>query len=507
MNIKNIIKENLTYTIDLGKGGVAYSYTGISRHSFIDACNLISENRYERKSNYMIANNEVREFVCGDDYIIAMHYPHMQEMQIVTEKNSPFPSYKNIMTDFRCKSSITQIALEDFGLSYVIKLGDGRFIIIDGGWEFEIEADKIMNCLNEQSPFEKPIIAAWIMTHPHLDHYRCFMPFVQKYADNVVIESLIYSFPDTNNEQPILQKLFECEAKEKEHILRFGNKVAEMGIPTYVPHTGQIYNISNAHIEILSAPEDMFYEEIDDYNKISLIFKMTLEGQTVLWCGDAYYKQARLALRWGGYLKSDILQVPHHGFCGGEPEEYDIINPDVCMWTVSQEDGYVRIDEYQPNSHYLMHNVDVKEHICSDDNVVLPMPYTPNPNGKKIHNDKMEKAQKSIGATSWFFDDMSKEECKFTFMCSLSSSNIEVYADLYFKQPKDFVQNIKITLKPFCLNKIDLFNPEDADPHAMYFDRSTLKVKGMPENERFGIHFKSDKPFVVSGCKKEVYHD
>ena len=96
INYKNIIKENLTYTIDLGKGGVAYSYTGITRQSFIDACNLISESGYERKSNYMLANNEVREFVCGDDYIIAMHYPHMQEMQIVTEKILPSPHTKTL---------------------------------------------------------------------------------------------------------------------------------------------------------------------------------------------------------------------------------------------------------------------------------------------------------------------------------------------------------------------------------------------------------------------------
>ena len=44
---------------------------------------------------------------------------------------------------------ITQIALEDFGMSYVIRLSDGRFIVIDGGRDFEPESDKLFKALND----------------------------------------------------------------------------------------------------------------------------------------------------------------------------------------------------------------------------------------------------------------------------------------------------------------------------------------------------------------------
>lgn len=69
-------------------------------------------------------------------------------------------------------------------MSYVIRLTDGRFIVIDGGREFEPDSERLYQCLKNGSSGQNPVIAAWIMTHPHSDHFHCFIEFM----DHVTIQ-------------------------------------------------------------------------------------------------------------------------------------------------------------------------------------------------------------------------------------------------------------------------------------------------------------------------------
>ena len=63
----------------------------------------------------------------------------------------------------------------DCGMVYIIRLTDGRFIIIDGGMcEYE-EKEHFLELLEQQKVTEgKPVIAAWFITHPHDDHFNMF---------------------------------------------------------------------------------------------------------------------------------------------------------------------------------------------------------------------------------------------------------------------------------------------------------------------------------------------
>ena len=71
------------------------------------------------------------------------------------------------------------------GLSYIITLEDGRFVVFDGGGisSNNIEHDVLWNALKTlyvkiygRTPTEsEPIhIAAWILTHNHWDHCYAF---------------------------------------------------------------------------------------------------------------------------------------------------------------------------------------------------------------------------------------------------------------------------------------------------------------------------------------------
>ena len=118
---------------------------------------------------------------------------------LLAGQGSDITSYFSYTDRFRgdmMAPQITQVHLEDFGLSYVIRLSDGRFIIFDGGWNFEPDRNRLFECLKAGSPDEKPVIAAWILTHPHGDHYLCFLGFMEQYGDQVVIEKFLFNFPE-----------------------------------------------------------------------------------------------------------------------------------------------------------------------------------------------------------------------------------------------------------------------------------------------------------------------
>ena len=44
----------------------------------------------------------------------------------------------------------------------------------------------------------------------------------------------------------------------------------------------------------------------------------------------------RIADRYGDYVKSDVLQVAHHGLIGGDKRLYQLINPEICFWAVPE---------------------------------------------------------------------------------------------------------------------------------------------------------------------------
>ena len=59
------------------------------------------------------------------------------------------------------------------GMSYVITLEDGRYVIIDGGYGGAADHHILYNYLkdNNKRKDKKIVIAAWIFTHDHSDHY------------------------------------------------------------------------------------------------------------------------------------------------------------------------------------------------------------------------------------------------------------------------------------------------------------------------------------------------
>ena len=279
------------------------------------------------------------------------------------EKDNKYKS-KNIQSLFTGIKGENNIAYSGMGI--VIRLDDGSFIIIDGGAgdKDSVDSNKLLNILKEQSPkgTKKPVIAAWIFTHPHDDHIGMFNYFSDDFHDQVIIESFYYNF---------------CEfEKGREHFYNcMENYYSD--VPTIMPHTGDKYYIRNSVIEVLFTHEDHYPKIYSDINECSLVFTIEIEGQSIMITGDiGTIGTSRVYSAFGDYVKSDILQLAHHGQ-NGSKAFYSKVDPTYVIVPVSYPVYEERYTENKANQ-WLVDSPNVRQFLdFAKYSVTFPLPYNP----------------------------------------------------------------------------------------------------------------------------------
>lgn len=453
----------------------------------------------------------------GADAVYLSFYPAISEMRIVTETNSAYITYKDSQGDKICPTTITQINLEDFGSSYVIQISDGRFIIIDGGWHWEIEADKLMNCLKKRAGGKKPVIAAWFLSHPHCDHYWCFVTFYEKYKNDIKIKKLLFNFPSVTKEyiEQMKDSAFQITGggDNVDFMTRLYKYAQESKAAVYCPHSGQSYKIGNAFCEILSSPDDTLRYPNHDANPLSLVFKMTIEGQTVLWLNDGYFETAKLVERYGSYLKSDIMQLPHHGFMGGTVEGYNAVDPKVCLAPTFDCDMFAKMNMHEEDNIHLVYNLHVEEFLCgrkySKEDITITLPYEPSSNGRKKLEAAAKDGMASLGARVWYFDGLMLEDGKDCLINIINpaSGKRDVYIDLIFESAADYIEEIKVEVASYQRREFNLNGLNLDENNPAYCNRINRRHREIKKNEKFCAKVCCLTPIVATTDNgKEVYH-
>ena len=86
------------------------------------------------------------------------------------------------------------------------------------------------------------------------------------------------------------------------------------GAAHHLPAVDEKQTVDGMTIHYLYTPTDVTI--LDNPNQLSLIFTVQGAGRKILFTGDAYHRTMQIAVwRYGNALKSDILQLPHHGLC------------------------------------------------------------------------------------------------------------------------------------------------------------------------------------------------
>ena len=480
--------------------------------AFDDYCALLEKEGFCRKEENFLPHRRFAAYQKDGWGVFLNDFAGVRQLQLVVEEGSAYFGYSDTPGQSRVRPHLTQVFLSDYGLSDVIRLSDGRLIIVDGANVYEKDIDNLFARLKKESPDETPVIAAWILTHPHSDHYFCFFPFMEKYGDQVVIEKFFFNFPEGDDlaHYPKLEKDGTRYAQWKgietitggQILQQFREDVAKMSVPVYTPHTGQRYAIGDARLEFLGTMDDTIHRS-QNINATSLMFMMELGGQRIFLTGDGSFSDAYLAQRYGKELKADILQVPHHGFgCGtekGQMEAYRLIAPQVCLLPVEKKLAYTSFTTYRGGTAFLFTHMNVQEMITGEAERTLELPYEADPAGAVELEQRYTRGRDDSGARTWIFTDL-YTGCQEDFLFSVLNTtylNADLSVELYFENMQKKIiriENKGLRLGVFRLNC--LLHPEEDQTafHAPDF----LESLGIPENTYFAVRFTSSVPVVIS---------
>ena len=211
-------------------------------------------------------------------------------------------------------------------MSFVIVTSKNNCIVIDGGRKEDIP--QLAQCVDGRH------ISAWILTHPHSDHISGFIYEMDKNSGaDFDIERVYYNFPDYDtlinlkevpDKEYFVSELNDCLPEFNKIRHKFRDK-------EYIVEQGESVLIDDVKIEFIYSLHDGLYANL--MNDASLVFKVIGPQKTVLFLGDLGPDGGDVLFRESSErLKSDIVQMAHHGHMNVSMEVYAKILPKVCLW-------------------------------------------------------------------------------------------------------------------------------------------------------------------------------
>ena len=108
-------------------------------------------------------------------------------------------------------------------------------------------------------------------------------------------------------------------------------------------------------------------------NHTNTSYRLDINGTTVMMLGDSESTLNEwMARTYKEDLKSDILQLAHHGFNGGHIALYQKIDPDICIWPVEGARMQSSMMQYDFNRYLLTQTKEGNDrvHHSMDDTVI-----------------------------------------------------------------------------------------------------------------------------------------
>ena len=206
--------------------------------------------------------------------------------------------------------------------SFIVTTEEGGLIMIDGGYAFD--AEKLLSKLREISGQDVPHIDAWFLSHAHDDHISAFVEIVRHHQGEVNFDRVYYNFPS-------YQFFDKNENWEAHTVAEFYAVLPEFADKICIVTQGDEYVIKGAKFEFLYTTDPVYTGNA--VNESTSVFRMTLGKKTVMFLGDLGWDAGKKLLAMhGDKLKSDMVQMAHHGQNGVERDVYEAIAPTACIW-------------------------------------------------------------------------------------------------------------------------------------------------------------------------------
>lgn len=330
------------------------------------------------------SGNYFATYMVGKNLVNVSYSKHDKCFRIIINKNktaTPLFDRKEVVKV--CEPMIIMHGLgwdtQQNGLCMLIRLSDGSFIVVDGGFNRDRDATDLYNLLVKYTPDGmKPTVSAWFITHAHGDHHATFAnKFVSKYKLKVDIKAVVFNPPSA-----ALNQTEDNEGGGAGNVIAAANSIN--GCEWIRCHVGDKYFIGDAEVDMLYTVDYQYPNAFTYYNTCSIIFSVKIAGQRIMITGDgANSSFDKVVDMFGADLKADILQVAHHGYGTGVStssstavlQAYKYISPSLVLWPIGATD-YPTVNDRMYNQ-ILFQLATVKEIVVAEDkDHAYMLPYT-----------------------------------------------------------------------------------------------------------------------------------
>lgn len=393
LNDINGVRGGLT---DCGNGCSRVIVNQVSEQSYINYTEALEQASYALYTSNEIDGFCYRTYTAGDYVLHLSYYSADRELRVLVEslKNTDLPGLEseNIYTATVPSLAIpVSIELSDIcdtkngtgynGMCYIYRLSDGSFIVYDGGWDVPEQGTRIYDLLRAYAPDpDHIVIAAWLITHAHADHMGGFINFANRFADGekVTVERIICNRISGD---------FQSQTRLTSNVSKLTAAINVCHAKVTQAHPGQVFYLRNAKLEILYTLDLYDAEKLDEVNTSSVVSKLTIEGQSFLMLGDmSYSARVKMMSVYPDALKSDVVQLAHHGVVGGGSTDfYERVGAKYAFWpasTLMYEGGATAtgihkggVKDAQQNSYFRNFVQGETLFVSGANNYVLVLPY------------------------------------------------------------------------------------------------------------------------------------
>lgn len=220
------------------------------------------------------------------------------------------------------------------GQCVIFKTKSGKLVVMDGG--LNINTETVLRWLEELWDGEgKPVVSAWMLTHMHADHFQVYTRIctTPEYISRLKVENF---YADLLDDDFYIRKTSEPSQYhvDMRHIMVTEHE--ELGVKYHNLKTGEHIVVDELDFEVIHTPSDV----VDNPRKVnpndsSVIYKLTVDGgQTILFLGDGEGVVSDQLLDFHrDKLKSDVVQVGHHGVANVSGDCYNEIKADVYLYS------------------------------------------------------------------------------------------------------------------------------------------------------------------------------
>ena len=338
--------------IDIGQNSSLYVISNTTRQKYLDYAEDLEGLGFEFYTSNTIAENEFSTYITEDQIVNLMFLKNSSEVRIIEDirEKIELPGLKSENKYQKTSTpSFTMMGISDAGypggMSFIYKLADGSFFIIDGGMcanrtgSNECGGDPSINRLFKtlQSLADDPdkiVISGWLITHIHNDHAGAFIDLAEKseYLSKITIKKVIYSQPADDDMK---------DGNQPKRLNWMPNALTKMKIEkTVKAHPGQVFYFADLQLTILGTHDLIKPTKISRHNNASIVSMVEFGGKKMLFLADAEGDaNAKLDTLYGATLDADVVQVAHHGYDNTNAGIiYKHVTPSIVLWPIQSSD-------------------------------------------------------------------------------------------------------------------------------------------------------------------------